>query len=48
MAGFSRKINVPRATIVGAFKQLDDYGVLHVSKPGRPRKSNNFFVELDI
>ena len=38
MTGFSREIGVPRATIVGAFKQLDDYSVLHVSKPGRPRK----------
>ena len=38
MAGFSRKVGVPRTTILGAFKQLDDYGVLHVSKPGRPRK----------
>ena len=38
MTGFSREIDVPRTTIVGAFKQLDDYSVLHVSKPGRPRK----------
>ncbi len=38
MAGFSRKISVPRTTIIGAFKQLDDYGVLNVSKPGRPSK----------
>jgi hypothetical protein len=38
MAGFSREIGVLRATIVGVFKQLDDYSVLHVSKPGRPRK----------
>ena len=38
MAGFSREISVPRTTIIGAFKQLDDYGVLNVSKPGRPRK----------
>ncbi len=38
MAGFSRKISVPRTTIIGAFKQLDDYSVLNVSKPGRPRK----------
>ncbi len=38
MARFSREINVPRTTIMGAFKQLDDYDVLHVSKLGRPRK----------
>ncbi len=38
MAGFSREISVPRTTIIGAFKQLDDYSVLNVSKPGRPRK----------
>ena len=38
MAGFSRKISVPRTTIIGAFEQLHDYGVLNVSKPGRPRK----------
>ena len=38
MAGFSRKIGVPRVTIVGSFRQLDDYSDLHVSKPGRPRK----------
>ncbi len=38
MAGFSRKIGVPRVTIIGSFRQLDDYSNLHVSKPGRPRK----------
>ncbi len=38
MAGFSRKIGVPRVTIIGSFRQLDDYSDLHVSKPGRPRK----------
>ncbi len=38
MAGFSRKIGVPRVTIIDLFKQLDDYSDLHVSKPGRPRK----------
>ena len=38
MAGFLRKISVLRTTIIGAFKQLDDYNVLNVSKPERPRK----------
>ena len=39
MAGFSRKIGVPRTTILGAFKQLDDYSTFSAaSKPGRPRK----------
>ena len=38
MFGFSGEISVPRTTIIGAFKQLDDYSVLNVSKPGRPRK----------
>ena len=31
MARFSRKISVPRTTIIGVFKQLDDYGILNVS-----------------
>ncbi len=39
MAGFSRKMSVPRTTIIGAFKQLDDYNVLNVRKPGRPSKA---------
>ncbi len=39
MAGFSRKNSVPRTTIIGAFKQLDDYSVLNVRKPGRPSKA---------
>ncbi len=34
MAGFSRKIGVPRTTILGAFKQLDDYN------------ARNFFQKL--
>ncbi len=40
MAGFSRKIGVPRTTILGVFKQLDDYSIVlsAASKPGRPRK----------
>ena len=29
MARFSREINVPRTTIMGVFKQLDDYDVLN-------------------
>ncbi len=41
MAGYARKIAVQRETIMHAFKQLDDYSVLHVSKPGRPRKNKN-------
>ncbi len=41
MAGYARKIAVRRETIMHAFKQLDDYSVLHVSKPGRPRKNKN-------
>ena len=41
MAGYSRKIAVRRENIIYAFKQLDDYSVLHVSKPGRPRKNKN-------
>ena len=39
MAGYARKIAVRRENIIHAFKQLDDYKDLHVSKPGRPRKS---------
>ncbi len=38
MSEFSRKIDVKRVTILAAFKQLDDYDDLHVSKPGRPKK----------
>ncbi len=38
MAGYSRKICVQREKIIHAFEQLDDYSVLHISKPGRPRK----------
>ena len=38
MSGFSREIDVKRVTILAAFKQLDDYDDLHVSKPGRPKK----------
>ncbi len=38
MAGFSRKIDVKRTTILKTFKQLDDYNDLNVSKPGRPKK----------
>ena len=38
MSGFSKKIDVKRVTILAAFKQLDDYNDLHVSKPGRPKR----------
>ncbi len=38
MSGFSKKNDVKRVTILAAFRQLDDYNDLHVSKPGRPKK----------
>ena len=38
MSGFSKKRDVKRVTILAAFKQLDDYNDLHVSKPGRPKR----------
>ncbi len=35
---FSKKIGVPRTTVLCVFKQLDDYKGFAPSKVGRPRK----------
>ncbi len=40
MTEFSKRINTPRSTILGVFKQLDDYKDFAPSKVGRPRKKS--------
>ncbi len=44
MLEFSRRTKVDRMTISTCFARLDDYKDLHVSKRGRPKKNDRYYV----